>query len=102
MAGGGGCTRRPRGAPRHRRRSLAGRHAPDASDEGPMRTARAVARESRGSPFLVEELVRSNRGATSATGATLAVLTLDQMIAERLERLPDVARKLVEVLAVGG
>ena len=74
----------------------------DATDEVGKRTARAVARESRGSPFLIEELARSNRGGPSATGATLAVLTLDQMIAERLARLPDPARRFVELLAVGG
>jgi hypothetical protein len=74
----------------------------EASDELAQRTARAVARESRGSPFLIEELVRSNRGAQSATGATLAVLTLDQMVAERLDRLPDPARRLIEIVAVGG
>jgi predicted ATPase len=74
----------------------------DASDEFAQRTARAVARESRGSPFLIEELVRSNRGAVSATGATLAVLTLDQMVAERMERLPEPARKVIEIVAVGG
>ena len=74
----------------------------DAGDELAQRTARAVARESRGSPFLIEELVRSNRGAQSATGATLAVLTLDQMVAERLDRLPDPARNLIEIVAVGG
>lgn len=71
-------------------------------DELSQRIARAVARESRGSPFLVEELVRSNRGLSSASGATLSVLTLDQMIAERLERLPPPARRLIEVVAVGG
>jgi eukaryotic-like serine/threonine-protein kinase len=74
----------------------------DGSDELTKRTANAVARESRGSPFLIEELVRSNRGATSATGATLAVLTLDQMVSERLERLPEDARRIVEIVAVGG
>jgi hypothetical protein len=74
----------------------------DASDEFAQRTARAVARESRGSPFLIEELVRSNRGATSATGATLAVLTLDQMVSERMERLPEMARRMIEIVAVGG
>jgi eukaryotic-like serine/threonine-protein kinase len=74
----------------------------DATDDVGMRTARAVARESRGSPFLIEELVRSNRGAPSAPGATLGVLSLDQMIAERLDRLPEPARRFVELLAVGG
>jgi tetratricopeptide (TPR) repeat protein len=74
----------------------------DASDEWGQRTARAVARESRGSPFLIEELVRSNRGVASATGATLAVLTLDQMVSERLDRLPEQARTVIEILAVSG
>jgi hypothetical protein len=72
------------------------------SDEATQRTARAVARESRGSPFLIEELARSNRGVTSTSSATLAVLSLDQMVAQRLERLPEPARRLVEVIAVGG
>jgi serine/threonine protein kinase len=71
-------------------------------DETAQRTARAVARESRGSPFLIEELVRSNRGAPGAEGETLAVLTLDQMVGERLERLPEPARRLIEIVAVGG
>jgi serine/threonine protein kinase len=66
------------------------------------RTARAVARESRGSPFLVEELVRSNRVLPMGEGPTLAVLTLDQMVSERLEHLPPSARALLEVAAVGG
>jgi len=67
------------------------------------RTAHAVARESRGSPFLIEELVRSNRGLTpAAAGTTLAVLILDQMVSERLDRLPDQARQLVEIVAVSG
>jgi tetratricopeptide (TPR) repeat protein len=74
----------------------------DASDDVGKRTARAVARESRGSPFLIEELVRSNRGAASSPGATLAVLSLDQMVTERLGRLPEEARRFVELLAVGG
>jgi hypothetical protein len=74
----------------------------DARDPLMQRTARAVARESRGSPFLIEELVRSNRGVMAATGATLAVLTLDQMVSQRLERLPGPARRLIEIVAVGG
>jgi eukaryotic-like serine/threonine-protein kinase len=75
----------------------------DASDDMAQRTARAVARESRGNPFLVEELVRSNRSLTaSSEGSTLAVLTLEQMVSERLDRLPDPARRLLEIIAVGG
>ncbi|HLK40880.1 MAG TPA: AAA family ATPase, partial [Polyangiaceae bacterium] len=71
-------------------------------DEIAERTARAVARESRGSPFLVEELVRTNRGIATEPGTTLAVATLDQMVSLRLERLPADALRLVEVVAVGG
>ncbi len=72
------------------------------TDDAARRTARAVARESRGSPFLVEELVLSNRVLPSGDGPTLAVLTLDQMVSERLERLPASARTLLEVTAVAG
>jgi serine/threonine protein kinase len=72
------------------------------SDEPAQRTARAVAREAKGSPFLVEELVRSNRTAADASGATLSVLTLAQILDERLARLPDSTRRLAEIVAVGG
>ncbi len=72
------------------------------SDTMAQRTARAVARESRGSPFLIEELVRTNRSVSLNTGATLAVITLEQMVGERLARLPDEARRLLEIVAVGG
>ena len=71
-------------------------------DSFAMRTARAVAREARGSPFLIEELVRSNRAQSTQTGATLGVLTLAQIVGERLARLPPGARCLAEVVAVGG
>jgi serine/threonine protein kinase len=73
-----------------------------ASDEEARRTARAVAREAHGSPFLIEELVRSNRNQVRATDATLAVLTLAQIVDERLQALPPTARRLAEVVAVGG
>lgn len=74
----------------------------ESADPLAQRTARAVAREARGSPFLIEELVRSNRGVASETGATLSVLTLDQMVSERLERLTPAARRVTEIIAVGG
>jgi hypothetical protein len=66
------------------------------------RTARAVARESRGSPFLVEELVRENRGSHTREGPGLSVLTLDQMVSERMGRLTPSARALLELVAVAG
>jgi serine/threonine protein kinase len=75
----------------------------DAFDERSQRTAAAVARESGGSPFLVEELVRSNLSTLArADGATLNVLSLDQMVSQRLESLPDSARRLTEIVAVCG
>jgi hypothetical protein len=64
--------------------------------------ARAVAREARGSPFLVEELVRGNSGRIAAAEATLAIQTLDKVVGHRLARLHDAARRLIEVVAVGG
>jgi|CZKU01.1.fsa_nt_gi serine/threonine protein kinase/tetratricopeptide (TPR) repeat protein len=66
------------------------------------RVAHAAARESAGSPFLIEELVRSNRGADATGAGTLSVLTIDQMVAERCKRLPEDARRLLEIVAVGG
>jgi serine/threonine protein kinase/tetratricopeptide (TPR) repeat protein len=73
------------------------------SDEMAQRTARAVARESRGNPFLIEELVRSNAHIVDRPeGETLATLTLGQMVAQRLERMTDDARLLLELVAVGG
>jgi hypothetical protein len=75
----------------------------DSCDEMATRTARAAARESRGSPFLVEELVRSNASIVDRPdGDTLGTLTLGQMVAQRLGRLTGEARLLLEVLAVGG
>jgi serine/threonine protein kinase len=75
--------------------------------------AEAVARESGGSPFLVEELARgagddlrsgavNDAGASSPPGAGAAQLTLDQLIRTRLARLSAEARALVEVVAVAG
>ncbi len=73
-----------------------------ASDDNAQRTARAVAREAKGSAFLVEELVRSNRTRSEGTDATLVALTLAQIVSDRLARLPKAARHLAEVVAVGG
>ena len=66
------------------------------------RLAGAVARESRGSPFLIEELVRGNQGrAERSDEATLVELTLDQVVCNRLDRLPGPGRTLVELICVG-
>jgi serine/threonine protein kinase len=72
------------------------------SGETARRIAAAAARESNGSPFLIEEFVRCNRSAAAESEAALSVFTLEQMVGERLDRLPAGARQLIEVLAVGG
>jgi serine/threonine protein kinase len=83
-------------------RTLLGAHGP-----APLDVAEAIARESGGSAFLIEELVRSvvarrERGASDGIGAGLGMVTLDNMVSERLALLDSVARRLVEVVAVGG
>ncbi|MGO9838799.1 MAG: serine/threonine-protein kinase PknK [Polyangiaceae bacterium] len=70
------------------------------NDDAARKMAEAIGRESDGSPFLVEELARSAAG--KHHDASDAKVTLDQMVAERLARLPEEARRLVEVIAVGG
>jgi hypothetical protein len=71
------------------------------SNDAPAQAiADAAARESEGSPFLVEELTRSS--SSRIVAADRAKVTLDEMVRERLERLPEAARRMAEVVAVGG
>jgi len=74
----------------------------DANDTMAQRLARAVAREARGSPFLVEELVRGNRGQIEDEDGPLVVLTLDEVVRQRLARLPEGTRRVAEIIAVAG
>jgi tetratricopeptide (TPR) repeat protein len=74
----------------------------DPADPFAPRVARAVAREAGGSPFLVEELVRANRGQAESASATLGAITLEHLVGERLRRLPEAARRLAEIVAVAG
>jgi serine/threonine protein kinase len=81
--------------------SLLGAH-----DDRALKDAVAIARESGGSPYLVEELVRSARGhepsaPAFASGASGGV-TLEKMVSDRVSRLDGKARRLLEVVAVGG
>jgi hypothetical protein len=62
--------------------------------------AAAVARESAGSPFFVGELARYARA--NPERAAAGELHLENVLAERLGRLPEPARRLLEVLAVAG
>ena len=80
-----------------RRLSLAILGSDDAAAQA---IADAAARESEGNPFLVEELTRSSSGRMLA--APSERLTLEQMVGDRLDRLPAEARRMAEVVAVGG
>jgi len=83
--------------------------APDAGD-----LAEAIARESGGNPFFVGELVRfvsEGAGLGAGTGAGAGAgdapggrreIALDEVIAARIARLPEEARRLLEVVAVAG
>jgi serine/threonine protein kinase len=77
------------------------------SDDAPaQRSAEDIALESGGSPFLVEELARAasayHRIAMGDTLLSRPELSLDQMLASRVARLPENARRLLEIIAVGG
>jgi serine/threonine protein kinase len=76
-----------------------------AHDARSQEVATAVARESGGSPFLLEELARGAAAALEQgqdASAAASTLTLEQLIGARLERLTTDARRLVEIVAVGG
>jgi serine/threonine protein kinase len=73
-----------------------------ADDVLTQRTARAAARESLGNPFLLEELVQNYRGHVGPEGDTLPVISLEQMVGQRLTRLSEEARRVVEIIAVAG
>jgi hypothetical protein len=74
----------------------------DSSDELAQQVARMAARESNGSPFLIEELVRSNRALSGERDGALVIHTLGQAVARRLKGIPDGGRRLAETVAVAG
>jgi tetratricopeptide (TPR) repeat protein len=74
----------------------------DSDDEVSQRVARAAARESHGSPFLIGELVRTNSSIAAADRSTLTVLSIEQMVGERFAKLSGDGQRLLEVIAVGG
>ncbi|PYP99502.1 MAG: serine/threonine-protein kinase PknK, partial [Acidobacteria bacterium] len=61
--------------------------------------AEAIARESRGNPYFIEELVRFSQ---SDGQPTTVEVTFDHVIASRVSRLPPLARRLLDVVAVSG
>jgi eukaryotic-like serine/threonine-protein kinase len=70
-------------------------------DPAAQATARAVARESQGSPFLVEELVRSYQSQAQSQAPGIPI-TLEQSVGERVSRLPEATQRMLEMVAVSG
>ncbi len=66
--------------------------------------ARMIARESRGSPYFVYELVEhlNTGGELEDRSSIRGSISLDDVLWARIERLPEGPRALLEVLAVAG
>jgi serine/threonine protein kinase len=62
--------------------------------------ARAIAIESRGNPLFLDELVHASFD--EGPGRPAGTLTLHELIGRRVSRLPDQARRLLEVVAIAG
>jgi serine/threonine protein kinase len=75
----------------------------------------AIARESSGNPFFVTELVRhvqadmrehlesaAGHAADFSRGTESRKLVLDEVLWSRIERLPDEARRVLELIAISG
>ncbi len=77
-------------------------------DDGESRRRAAdIAKESGGSPFLVEELTRSVSGLQRVVPEAYVEVaspsfTLEQMVGERVARLPNDARQMLETIALCG
>ncbi len=74
------------------------------SDEAAKEDAAAIARESLGSPFFVRELVQRAReiGGLARRENDASVLTLDNIVAERVQRLEPAAYAILGAVAVAG
>ncbi len=97
----------PRRGARWRAASWPGDGAPRAEDAAADETARSIARESGGSPLLVEELARSfaRPEASRAPGsipppAPGTAVRLESVVEARMMALTAEARRLVELVAV--
>jgi hypothetical protein len=75
-------------------------HWLQSGEQAAQDVAEAIARESGGSPFLIEELAGTESGVHRiAAGATPI---LERMLAERAAGLSSDARQMLEIIAVGG
>ena len=70
----------------------------DDADE-PEIDVEKIVRESRGNPLFVDEL---SRRAMASETIDSDIVELDDLLFERVQDLPDLARRLLEVLAVAG
>ena len=65
--------------------------------------AQVIARESGGNPFFVTELVRHiSAGAELSAARAAQEVTLDEVLWDRIQRLPGAARRFLEAVAVSG
>ncbi|WP_437304645.1 serine/threonine-protein kinase [Sorangium sp. So ce388] len=65
--------------------------------------AETIAAEARGSPFLIEELVRYARhGASGRASPSSEGPSVERLVLARIEDLPPRARRLLEIVAVAG
>ncbi len=65
--------------------------------------AAAIARESGGNPFFVTELVRHlSVGAKLSASSSAREVTLDEVLWDRIQRLPEGTRRFLEAVAVSG
>jgi hypothetical protein len=73
-------------------------------DQAALVHAEAIARESGGNPFFVAELVRYIQAGTGLVDRARVVneVAFDEMLWARVRRLPEEARRLLEVIAVCG
>jgi hypothetical protein len=70
--------------------------------------AASIAREAQGSPYFLSELVRyeeeraARRAARASEPPSRRAVSLEQVLLARIARLPDDARRLLEVLSIAG
>ena len=72
------------------------------SDPTSLHIANAIARESGGCPFLVEELARTNQALLAWGTEVHSTVILEKVVMDRLKRLSPATRRLLEVVAVAG